>query len=1174
MTEQVKNRLAAHLRETVRAGISGRDNRDVVDILPSRAVFAGVLQAYKPPPAGEPSEPTQDTALGIDFRVKPDDRGTVRLTITPRWTFYYAVFPTLQQTKDANPAPAVTPSSLDATPPPAAADQLPPEEDETMAAGEAEGDDPLPHTPLPGRVVLPRVFRRLNSPPISISVEISTPGVHDLSDSLSEAVRTAVAKLSADPQGWRHIGEATAGERALGDRSVIRSEASYSSALDAIAGQPVAPPDWSISLIVESQEDPAVRGALRLRVLIANRTVSPEGVDSGLVEPAVFDAGLRLHVDSGLVVPFEFLLAPKDYRGKPEMPALGINCAVVSSEGSRTLITESLPVYEQPLMRTRDDLSVSFAELTSEDPKVALARVSTAMADYLRRWDDFLARDHGFSEGEKRACLADRNGFSAEANRFELGVQALIHDARLLRAFRLANRVFGQLSTGSKVKAWRLFQIGFIVSQLPSLAVREVRPEDDSGINGELNRAFDEVGVLWFPTGGGKTEAYLGLLAVALIFDRLRGKKRGVTAWMRFPLRMLSLQQLERLSRVIAALNVLRKEEPALAEGDPFAIGYYVGDGVTPNSVNQDQMARYQARETEREVLRVLRKCPFCKESLDIVADPKRWRLLHRCTNAACFSNVEACMKEYQGSLPLCITDNEIYRYLPSVLVGTVDKLAIMARARYFAHILGGPSQLCPRHGYTSYDECVERWNCDLKKKDLKALEPIRDPAPALLIQDELHLLRSELGVFNGHYEGLLRFVATRRSVRPPKVLAATATIEAYDAHAFHLYLSTARRFPAPSYESGESFYATTTPLTYRRSFVGVLSHMRGIEEVTTRLLALYWMEMRRLQADLDAFRAVVDDAGLSDDTCLATLRMYDLSLVYVNRKATGGDIQTRLGGVNELLRHSNYEEVEGKLLTGDNPVEDVGSTLDRIESEANATATPRLNVLVATSLISHGVDLERINAMVMAGMPSRYAEYVQASSRCARSHPGTVFVCFKASDPRESSQFTFFVQMHEHLDRLIEAVAVNRFASFAPRKTVPGLIAGLLLADTTPRLFGHDVTKTLDHLPTLQVALGFKPAAKTGTKGNCITQQELLDALHQIVGVNEARPPSTEAEVRNTRRVIDEVFEQNIGMIGRSLEATLKDAIQPILSFRDVDEGIEFGSLDSATYVSRLRPR
>ncbi|HXK39644.1 MAG TPA: hypothetical protein VJ837_02320, partial [Candidatus Paceibacterota bacterium] len=771
--------------------------------------------------------------------------------------------------------------------------------------------------------------RRIDARPEPTEAYVSLPATEEIAvDQTREALRNVTGGIASDPQQWRHLGDPADGERVLGDRSVLTDEASYTRALATVAGEPVSPPAWSVSLLLDVDRDVTVGTAQRVRILLANRTTVPDGGDRGLLEPALFDAGLEIRIESGTLVPFEFLLAPKDYRSNPLMAALGINCSVIFDPSARTLRTETLPVYQQPLFRTRDDIPVSFADLESEDPFTALTRVSSEMSRYLRDWDEFLRLEatSRFSDAEREACTADRNGFSEELDRFQLGVTALREHHNLLRAFRLMNGVFRRLSetSGGKVTAWRLFQIGFIVSQLPALAIRELPNTREDDYSSGLKKAFDEVGVLWFPTGGGKTEAYLGLIAAALIFDRLRGKHRGVTAWMRFPLRMLSLQQLERLARVIAALNVLRKEDPEVGAGDPFAIGYYVGDGVTPNSVHEDAMNRYVARESDREALRVLRKCPFCGSPLHIHADRSHWRILHRCANGECFSNTEPAMREHRGSIPLCITDNEIYRYLPSVLVGTVDKLAIIARAKHFTHILNGPQQYCRIHGYTSYDECVERWNCKATKKDLRRLEASHDPCPSLLVQDELHLLRSELGVFNGHYEGLVRYVSSRRGL-PSKVLAATATIEAYDVHAFHVYLSRARRYPAPSYQNGESFYATSSPLVLRRSFVGILSHTRGVEDATNRALALYWGRIRQLERAPLELKAILGRPELTDEQSLAILRLYDLSLVYVNRKATGGSILTRLGRVNAALVAAGAEPIHGQLLTGDNLVEDVG---------------------------------------------------------------------------------------------------------------------------------------------------------------------------------------------------------------------------------------------------------
>jgi hypothetical protein len=259
-----------------------------------------------------------------------------------------------------------------------------------------------------------------------------------------------------------------------------------------------------------------------------------------------------------------------------------------------------------------------------------------------------------------------------------------------------------------------------------------------------------------------------------------------------------------------------------------------------------------------------------------------------------------------------------------------------------------------------------------------------------------------------------------------------------------------------------------------------------------------------------------------------------------------------------------------GRLLTSDQTIEDIGATLDRIERERQDTGESRLDFVAATNLISHGVDLERINMMLMCGMPSHYAEYVQATSRAARSHPGLVFVCFNSHEPREVSQYEFFPAMHENMDRLIEAVAVNRYASFAPQKTVPGLLAGVLLCDLTPDLFvAKRISKPLDYVPTLLVALGLKPASTTTQ--SCIDQNYLVEAVKQIIGVDQVYPPASAAQIENVEGQVVEAVNDALGAIGRTLENQLKHVLNPIASFRDVDEGIDFGSIVSAGFVTRL---
>jgi hypothetical protein len=1181
ITETDKQLLIEYLIDLTTARIAGRDGRDLFDVFPSRTIFAGVLQMPRDSQiqAAQSGIVTRDapvgTSLGLDFRIRPTaQNGAIRLQVKPRWSVYYPVFPSFEETASAN---QVAP----------AAEELPSSE---IEGSESDTEDPNGRSDTqtteskakPNSVVIPRKWRRKDIRMEALLINLAKGHTSPFSEvgtvEIEKAFVDTKRQISEDAEIWKHLGDPEKCERALSSPTALNSKESYGKAV-ARLGKKVSLPPWSAQIVVESSPDPDDKDVMRVQILLANTTPEkPNAPDAGLEERSLFDAALEVQFENATIVPFDFWLAPKDYRTNPKLPAKGINCVALWDEKERILRTEALPVYRQPLYRSRRDVEIGFDLLESGDIISELEGLAKQMDRYLQDWNDFLAQE-ALSRFDKKgieACSTDRNQFRIEIDRFRLGIETLKRDSRLERSFRFMNHVFGHLAlkSGGRVRAWRLFQIGFIVSQLPALAVRELQASDNDEYAQSLRAALDEVAVLWFPTGGGKTEAYLGLIATALIYDRLRAKLRGVCAWMRFPLRMLSLQQMERLARVIAALNEFRSQEPSLNIGDPFAIGYYVGDANTPNSLSEEEMKRYEYNKSLREEARLLRKCPFCGSQIEIKPLRDRWRLAHVCINSSCFSNQSDSLGIYKGSLPVCIVDNEIYRYLPAVLVGTVDKLAIIARNRYFAHLVRGARQQCPRHGYTSYDECIERWSgCQNANKNLSKLSPSRDPGISLLIQDELHLLRAELGVFNGHYEGLLRYLGERSHLRP-KILAATATIEAYDTQAFHIYLSKSRRYPQPSWKQGESFYATSKPEKNRRHYVGILAHTRAIEEAALRAVTVYQREIRQLIANPRKAAEIMRRPDLNDSQILATLRLYDLSLCYVNRKSTGGSLVDKLGQVERSFEAEKLGTLKSQLLTGDQTIDEIGSTLDRIERELDETGEPRLSAVAATSLISHGVDLERINMMVVCGMPSHYAEYVQCSSRAARSHPGVVFVCFKARDPRETSQFEFFPAMHEHMDRLIEAVAVNRFASFAPRKTVPGLLAGLLLCDLTPDLYGTRITKPLDHVPTLQVALGRAPAPKKGTEPNCVQESYLREAIDRVIGVDIVRPPASSAQIENLRKQVHEVIDEQFGAIGRSIENQLKVVLDPITSFRDVDEGVDFGSIDSANFVTRLRAR
>lgn len=1125
--EASRKALSDHLREVVRLGLSGRDSADLPE-RPYRLIFAGVLQ----PPRSESSTRNIDaSAIGLDFRVL--HLRQAEMTVDIAFALYYPIFPPFRE-----------------------------------ASRTVSGS-----TGSPAIVNIVPWHRRKSVKLVGLPIAMRESGF-DLAAAnkcIADAIEAARQEMLDDPNVWL----APAGRSAIDfSTASLQTPEMYASAIaDLASGTAETLPVWRAQLVAEVQDDLNSQ-YLHLQVLLANTAERPADYHRRIADWNIYDASFRLVMPSATIVPYEFLLAPEDYRLESKLVARGINCSVSEPfKDEAVLETQTLPVYEQPYYRTRQQLDQSFSTLSGPRFLTALAEIEADMQRYADDWRKFIARSSPeMSVGGLQACEEDRGLFEAEIARFRLGMDCLHADPKLARAFVLMNEAFGMLAgrSAGKLRAWRLFQIGFIVSQLASVAVRRVDDVTEPALAERMKKAHASVGILWFPTGGGKTEAYLGLIATSLIYDRLRGKTRGLNTWMRFPLRMLSLQQLERMARVIAVLNEMRTWHADLGVGDEFAIGYFIGKSASPNRVTAGDAELLSKDPARRSKLRQLMKCPHCGARVTIEWLRESWRLAHVCTDSTCFSNVELSRGDRKGTLPLFIVDDEIYRYLPAVLVGTVDKLAGAVLRREVANMTTGVDATCPSHGYLSYGKCIER-TCERKPIEYRKLAASTDPGPALLVQDEFHLLRAELGVFAGHYEGLLQTILGQDGSLPPKILAATATIEAYSSQSFQIYLKEAIRYPESGWALGESCYATSTPPMCRRTYVGVLGHTRTVEDVALRIESLYLAEIRRLaisRAECAETMALGDRDPAIVDT---VLRLYDFILTYVMKKAHAGSIKDKQRIVEEHLARFGYGPVECFILTGDNSSEEIAETLDRIERELDGGQESRLELLVATNLISHGVDLERINCMIVAGMPSHYAEYVQSSSRCARSHPGTVFVCFRSSDARESSQYQSFFAMHQHMDRLIEPVAVNRFASFAPRKTVPGMLVGYCMTYASPKLFRNDKTsKPLDDMKALQTAMGYA-RSPGGNMAQTLKREDLVAAIYASIGVDRVRPPALAADVERLRETVAVEIEDNLARIGRSMDQYVGEALTCLTSFRDIDEGVRFSTLDSMELLLRL---
>ncbi|NTU33229.1 hypothetical protein HPY27_24040 [Brevibacillus sp. HB1.1] len=947
------------------------------------------------------------------------------------------------------------------------------------------------------------------------------------------------------------------------------NEKSFGEWLNSIRSSEVTFPNWSASLVVEPRiyKDENSQLLTRFVTSLINQTSIPNK-ELGEIPTGhsleFFDCEISVEIVHGEHIAFEFDGAPRDYKYNKYYSVKGINC--VGENTKKGIRSETVPVYFQKLYRTRGDLSVSFDDLTTpEKVNYFLKDVASRMRDYLSDWREYI--DNGGDEEqslrtdeEVESCRKDMNEFIEEIESFELGIYVLNRDKRLMSAFNIMNEIFKESGKG-KYTSWRLFQIIFIVRILPSLYLREMPNSENK--KEQILKSAQYADVLWFPTGGGKTEAYLGLIVCALFFDRLRGKKIGVSTWIRFPLRMLSKNQLDRLAKVLIVAEKYRQNNSELnGKGVPFSIGFFAGGGNTDNFLSENKKKKYFETESNKIKAMLLHKCPMCNGKLNLDFDNTAWKILHKCVNPECFVYQSPVL---QGSLPIYLTDSETYRYVPSVLCGTVDKLAILGRYREFVHIFGQVGGRCEKHGYFSdrcivgaydnYNSCEAKVTPSNKAKTQTLKEAFYDPVPFFLIQDELHLLKEELGALNGHYEGVLNELARtfgREKYHLPKVIAATATIESYEHHINHLYTRPPRKYPSMGYKNGESFYATSSPEILRRLYLGILPHTRSQEEVIGRCLYLYHREIKRLYSTAScAWKEIGLKSITSEDQFEDFLSNYDLSVVYVNQKSMGHDVKRRINETTtpSLRRDSDQEfDLQVEMLTGENDMDKIVAAIDRIESEGHGKEyKDKLHTLIATSLISHGVDLERINAFFMAGMPSKQAEYIQASSRSARTHAGLVVVSFRPNDLRERSQYQYFIQNHTFLDRLVDPVPINRMAIKAIERTIPGILSGLLLC-----LHSQKHEKTIYSCGEYQ-----KYIANLTTRGVHITD-ELINQLKSIIGTNHEYFSLTSREKAN--EVIEEIFNEKDHILTSSpITTKIKDekVLNPITSFRDIEEGL-----------------
>ncbi len=633
------------------------------------------------------------------------------------------------------------------------------------------------------------------------------------------------------------------------------------------------------------------------------------------------------------------------------------------------------------------------------------------------------------------------------ADRIEAGIMTL-DDAMCRQAFTVANRAMAAAARRRKpgdTPKWRPFQLAFLLMNLQGI----VQPGDD-------DRKI--VDLLFFPTGGGKTEAYLGLAAFTLVLRRLRGQGRvhggtGVSVLMRYTLRLLTLDQLGRAATLICALELERENNPALGDW-PFEIGLWVGRAATPNEMGSKERDHPDtARRRVREYLNDDRKpspvpledCPWCgkkftrgsfrltangKVNMDYPAD-----LQIGCVNRDCvFSQGRA--------LPIVAVDEPIYRRLPCFIIATVDKFAAMPWTGQTGALFGRVDR---------YDNAGFYGPCDPGRG--APLPDGRLQPPDLIIQDELHLISGPLGTMVGLYETALEELACGDGVRP-KIVASTATVRKADAQIRALFdRASVDIFPPPGPNRRDSFFARTlTPNegdeeTNARLYLGVAAQGRSPKVAMLRVYLVLLGAGQKWYEKLRGKKFAVNAA----DPYMTLLGYFNaLRELGGARRLIEDEVLSRLLEYGSRKRVGETESIFANRKIDDEPVELTSRENTAKVSQAKqrlGTVFPekgKVDVAIATNMISVGLDITRLGLMVIFGQPKTSAEYIQASSRVGRDPkaPGLVVAILNVHRPRDRSHYERFAHYHGTFYRSVEATSVT---PFSPRALDRGLAASVV---------------------------------------------------------------------------------------------------------------------------------
>lgn len=732
-----------------------------------------------------------------------------------------------------------------------------------------------------------------------------------------------------------------------------------------------------LTMVVAAGRDMRNPDILSLRIAMEQNSVAPQGKDAMRKSACVFQAGLEVSMDMDDHVPLRLDRIEPSYRFRRYMTydAMGLNCGVVArkneTDGRIVLKTTSAPTWGQPRIQpaARSDKVPTQWHVLMKD------HAPEDFLDLVVQYRRYIDTDIAGLESEIVAGLApeeadrererlhgDMDKMRQEAALIERGIRLLIESrnadrkrsagdrsaataalAAPWRAWILTNEtMYERLSPRNKAEktwGWRLFQMAFVLAHIPILASR--MPEF-AGFYAKDHSDETVASLLYFPTGGGKSEAFYGTLIFNLFFDRLRGKERGVTAMIRYPLRLLTLQQAQRLLRILVHAEIIRKREDLGFW--PFEIGFWVGSGNTPNwmkevpsAVPLADKAMTIAEAEDAEASKFIdcntswNKVPFCpccgeptalvrhKGDHPVQADV---RLAIVCFNDACAWN--RAHDATRHPLPFLLTDDTIYQRAPSVILGTIDKMAM------FGHSHGTGSKVAGMFGTARWMSAnghlhVERVRDKIvggPEENLgagaKTVHPayasgthvFKDPFPSLIIQDEAHLLEESLGTFSALFETLVEGmllsifdvagaelqcaqVPGQPMPRMPRIIAASATVSEPDRQLEVLYQRTALQFPCPGPDIYTSFHSQPAPLPPEAH-----PDRRDLE---ARLASAGLSDPERTAPRMRTYVSIMTNGAPHTTTSVAVIAAFHLAITRLWNALTSGDADRMMAAAERI---------------------------------------------------------------------------------------------------------------------------------------------------------------------------------------------------------------------------------------------------------------------------------